>query len=190
MPDDVEAMYLGGHPGVPAAQPVAGSLRFGDVALQFMVMGEYYDELFAVPWADVVAWDVEGPNTASRRSTGGRAAVGALVAGVPGAIVGAASTKEEFEAVLAVEVADATIAFLIRGRSPTAVAAMMRRIPEMSNRKGAAPAPLPAVRWEYLVATLEELEVCGKEGWEAVGVWSEPTGTPHVLMKREATDGP
>jgi hypothetical protein len=190
MTDDLEAMYLGGHPGVPAAQPVAGSLRFGDVALQFMVMGEYYDELFSVPWADVAAWDVEGANTARRRSTGGRAAGGALLAGVPGAIIGAASTKEEFEAVLAVQVADATIAFLIRDRSPTAVAALMRRVPEMSDRKGAAPAPLLTVQWEYLVATLEELEVCGKAGWEAVGVWTDPTGSPQILMKRQGSEAP
>ena len=86
MADDLEAMYLGGHPRYPAVQPVPGQLRFEVDRLSFMVVGEYYDELFGVPWPDVVAWDVEGANTARRRSTGGRAAVGALLAGVPGAI--------------------------------------------------------------------------------------------------------
>jgi hypothetical protein len=164
-------------------------LRFDDVALRFMVMGEHYEDLFSVSWAEVVAWDTEGANTARRRSTGGRAAVGALLLGVPGAIIGAASTKEEFEAVLAVEIADATIAFLSRDRTPTAVAAMMRRIPEMAERKGADPTPQAVVEWQYHVATLEDLEVRGKEGWEAVGVWTDPAGIPQVLMKRERVDG-
>jgi hypothetical protein len=112
------------------------------------------------------------------------------VAGVPGAIVGAASTKEEFEAVLAVEVDDATIAFLIRGRSPTAVAAMMRRIPELADRKGAAPARLPIIQWEYRVSSLAELEVFGKDGWEAVGVWTDSAATPQVLLKRVLSETP
>ena len=87
---------------------MSGQLRFEVDRLSFMVVGEYYEELFGVPWSEIVAWDVEGANTARRRSTGGHAAVGALLAGVSGAIIGAAATKEEFEAVLAVQVDDAT----------------------------------------------------------------------------------
>jgi hypothetical protein len=184
MADDVEALYLGGHPQYAASEPVAGQLRFGDIALEFMVMGEFYDRLFALQWGEVIAWDVEGPNTARRRSTGGRAAVGALLAGVPGAIIGMASTKEEFEAVLAIETNQATIAFLIRNRPPASVASLLRRVPELGDRQGQAPAQPVVESWEYRVATIDELEICGKEGWEAVGVWTDATSTPHVLLKR------
>jgi hypothetical protein len=185
VPDDVEALYLGGHPRFAAAQPVGGQLRFGDGSLEFMIMGEFYDRLFAIPWADVIAWDVDGPNTARRRSSGGRAAVGALLLGIPGAIIGAASTKEEFEAVLAIETNDATIAFLIRNRPPASVASLMRRVPELADRQGQAPVRAATVAWEYIVSTLEELEVRGKDGWEAVGVRTDDTAVPHVLLKRE-----
>ena len=62
----------------------------------------------------------------------------------------------------------------------------MQRVPEMAERKGAAPAPVLSVQWQYRVATIEELDVCGKAGWEAVGVWTDPAGVPHVLMEPEA----
>ena len=65
----------------------------------------------------------------------------------------------------------------------------MRRVPEMAELKGAAPAPVVSIQWQYRVATVEELDVCGKEGWEAVGVWTDPAGIPQVLMKKERPEG-
>jgi hypothetical protein len=64
----------------------------------------------------------------------------------------------------------------------------MRRIPEVGDRQGEAPAQPLAESWEYRVATIDELEICGKEGWEAVGVWTDASSTPQVLMKRTRND--
>jgi hypothetical protein len=89
--------YLGGRPRFTIQSgPTDGKLRLSSDAFQFVVQGEYLETLFAVSWRDVMSWDVEGTNTSTRETSGGRAGLGALLAGPSGAIIGLAATRERF----------------------------------------------------------------------------------------------
>jgi hypothetical protein len=177
------AAYLGGHPRfVVKREPVPGVLRLSADRLTFLVQGEFLDALFEAPWDHVTSWDVEGTNTSTKDTSAGRAAVGALLAGAAGAIVGLAATKERFASVLALEIGDATIGFLVRDVPPTAIVAELRSIEHMARVYQSASAPRPA-RWEYVTSSLDDLKALGQEGWEAVGVWTD-AAEPQVLMKR------
>jgi len=180
-----DVVYLGGHPRHPVTSaPTSGRLRVSMDALRFMVLGEFYETLFDIPWGAVTGWDVEGANAATRRTSGGRAAAGALLAGIPGAIIGLAATTEEFACALAIDLEDHRVAFLIRDRPPAAVVAAIRAIDDLGDRYQSGSTAVPRVPWEYRTTALAELETCGKEGWEAVGVWLNARGEPQVLLKR------
>jgi hypothetical protein len=186
-----DALYLGGHPGFPVTTaPLPGKLRLESDALRFVVLGEeVYEILFQISWTEVTNWDVEGTNLGSRRSTAGRAAAGALLAGFPGAIVGLAATKEEFASALALVVGGNNIGFLVRERTPTAVIAAMRTIELVEDRyREASSATAVHQQWQYQTAVLSELESCGKDGWEAVGVWVDLEDGPKVLLKRPSLE--
>ncbi len=148
------------------------------------MLGEYLDVLFEIPLAIVTSWDVEGANIATRQTSGGRAVVGALLAGAAGAIIGLAATKEAFSAVLAIATADgSTIGFLIRNIPPAAVVAELRRVDMISALYQAAIAT-PRQAWDHETCTLTELAKLGEHGWEAVAVWVASDGEPRVLLKR------
>lgn len=178
------AAYLGGYPRFPVLrEPTTGALRITSDTFQFLVMGEYFDTLFEIPFDTVTSWDVEGTNMSTRQTSGGRAAVGALLAGAAGAIVGLAATKEGFSAVLAIATTyGSTIGFLIRDLPPTAVVAELRRVDVVGELYQAVGAPRQA--WDYETAALVEVQKFGDEGWEAAGVWVDTDGEPRVLLKR------
>lgn len=183
---EFHVLYLGGHPRFPVTtRPTEGQLHLSDDALRFDVQGEYYETLFDINWNEVVGWDVEGANTSTRRTTGGRAAAGALLAGIPGAIVGLAATKEEFTSVLAIDFGHNRVGFLVRDLAPTAVVAALRNIVAIAHLYQSTRTPNATLQpWEYQTTGLRELEALGKDGWEAVGVWVDSAGTPQVLLKR------
>lgn len=187
---DLEAAYLGGHPLYVPAQPTAGMLAVREDVVRFETGGEYGNEpLFSVAWADVADWAVEGSNTAGSRSSAGRVVAGALVAGAVGALLASASKRAEYQAVLMIETTSGDrIGFAVRNMPPVAVEALIRRhsaAAAIESRRSNRPAPRggSATAWSYRTSGLDELDLAGADGWEAVGVWVDPSG-PHVLMKR------
>jgi hypothetical protein len=180
--------YLGGHPRFPlTTEPVAGFLRPSTDGLDFDVLGETRERMFRIAWIDVISWDVEGTNTATRETSPGRAAMGALLAGAAGAIVGLASTKERFTSVLAVSTTGGTIGFLVRDTPPTAIVARLQSIAEAAPSYRAVDRPGVRLRWEYTTSGLDALAELGELGWEAVGAWVDAKeDAPRVLLKRRA----
>src|SRR4051812_18169674 len=125
----LEASYLGGYPGHSVVRaPVGGRLVVDATEVRFDVDAEGVETILRLPWSAVTRWEVEGANVEATRSTGRRALVGALLAGVSGAVVGAATRKGEFQAVLVFEFEGSRVGFLVRKLSPIAVAGALRGI--------------------------------------------------------------
>lgn len=179
-----DALYLGGNPGFPVGtDAVPGCLALNDDNVAFEVTGEWCEVLFTIAWANVNALEVDGPNALQPSGgRGSRALLGALLAGIPGAIVGAAMSTRQYQTVVVLGVAGNSVGFLVGAASPIAVEAAIRAIPAAATIGSiAGPGEHQVSNWRYLTVPLDQLAVSGEEGWEAVAVFGEP---PQVLCKR------
>ena len=183
-----DCAYLGGHHESAPTQPMVGQLALRDTELRFEVISEYAETFFSLRWTEVTSWSIDGSNAATSTTSSGRVLAGALIAGLPGALIGGLAQRERYNSVLIIDTERDHIGFAIKDLPPVAVDATMRRFPaaaELANRTSpttstAAPAP---IEWSYLTTGLEQLDQAGREGWEAVSVWVDG-GTPKALLKR------
>jgi hypothetical protein len=126
-----DALYVGGHPQFAVTDdPVVGRLTLRANHIVFEVMGEYLEPLFVIRWDQVDAWEVGGTDDMhDAGGGGGRALLGGLIAGIPGAVIGAAASRREYQTTFAVGVIGGTVAFLIHDAPAIAVRVAALAIP-------------------------------------------------------------
>ena len=186
--------FLGTNRTTPSSRPSNGTLVVDDASLRFETLGEYLETLVRVQWQDVESWDVGGSETATRESAAGRVIVGGLALGLPGAILAAATTSRSYQTVLLVRRTNQDeFVFLFRDDSPNSVASRLQlssviRALRIDPGGASRPKRRPE-QWQYVTASLAQLNELGLEGWEAVGVWSDPHGVT-TLCKRALPSDP
>ena len=184
----IECAYLGGHHSLTPSQAVLGRIKLSDTRLDFETFGEYAERLFAIEWSDVTWMAADGSNVATRTMSAGRMLAGALIAGLPGALIGSLAKREEYETALIVDTALDHVGLVLKGHSPVALMGILRTFPAaaVALSRSASDATAGGVtaptKWSYRTGGLDDLDAAGAEGWEAVGVWVD--GAPQVLMKR------
>jgi hypothetical protein len=139
--------YLGGHPAMPKAKE--GVILVVDDA---GVHVRQFSEKFVVPWTDVTAAVIEGPDQAAKRVTATRL----LTIGV----FAFAAKKKTSEAYLQLDTAELSVAFVVpkvsAGELRGQLAQWIHRIPEPKSVE-APPTPTPPSSVATELAQLAQL---------------------------------